>query len=103
MKFDSIQKYFFNCFLLTIPILLWNFVLADKLPEAFQPEVFWSKIPPFIAYGENISRTIMFAGMLLMPLKILTKTQQKGVFLYVLGTLIYFASWLILVFFPNGL
>lgn len=98
-----IQKYFFNCFLLTIPILLWNLGLADKLPKAFQPEIFRDNIPSFIAYGENISRTILFALMFFMPLRISTKTQKQGVILYLGGTFLYFASWLILIYFPNGL
>jgi hypothetical protein len=103
MKSTSFQKYFFNCFLLTIPILAWNLIFANKLPKVFQPEIFWNDIPTFLSYGENISRTIVFIFTALMPLKILTKTQEKGVFLYVLGTLIYFASWLLLIYFPNSL
>lgn len=103
MKSSMIQKYFFNCFLLTIPILLWNLVLASKLPKIFQPEIFWDNIPSFIAYGENISRTILFVFTLFMPLRISTKTQKEGIVLYVVGTSLYFASWLILICFPNSL
>jgi hypothetical protein len=103
MQFTTFQKYFFNCFLLTIPILAWNLIFANKLPKAFQPEIFWNDIPTFLTYGENISRTIVFIFTSLMPLKILTKTQEKGILLYVLGTLIYFASWLLLIYFPDTL
>jgi hypothetical protein len=103
MKFNKFQKYFFNCFLLTIPILAWNLIFANKLPKAFQPEIFWNDIPTFLTYGENISRTIVFIFTALMPLKILTNTQKKGFFVYVFGILIYFASWLLLIYFPNSL
>ena len=54
MEFKNIQKYVFNCFLLTIPILLWDYVFTDRLPEAFQPDFFWKDIPSFIIQIENI-------------------------------------------------
>lgn len=103
MKFKSIQKYFFNCFLLTIPILLWDYIFTDKLPKAFQPEIFWKDIPSFLIYGENISRIIMFVFISLMPLSISTITKKKGFAFYVAGTLVYFVSWLILIYYPNSM
>lgn len=79
MNFKNIKKYVFNCFLLTIPILLWNFIFTDKLPKAFQPAIFWNDIPAFITYGENISRIMMFVFICLMPLKVSTNTQKKRI------------------------
>ena len=76
------MKYLSNCLLLTIPVLLWDYTFADKLPNAFQPEIFWDRIPPFIAYGENISRITLFIFMVLMPLRISTSAQKNGVALY---------------------
>jgi hypothetical protein len=101
MKFQVIKKYFFNCFLLTIPVLLWDYVFTDKLPKAFQPEIFWKDIPSFIIYGENISRLIMFVFISFMPLKIITNRQKNGLILYVAGVLLYFTAWIILIYFPN--
>lgn len=103
MNFKIIRKYLFNCFLLTIPILVWNLILTNKLPKAFQPETFWNNIPSFLTYGENISRTIVFLFTLLMPLSIVKPTQKKGVILYVTGVVLYVASWLILISFPNSI
>jgi hypothetical protein len=104
MKFLILKKYIFNCFLLTIPILLWDYIFTDMLPKAFQPEIFWKDIPYFITYGENISRLIMFVFISFMPLKIIvTNKQKKGLILYVAGTLLYFIAWLILMYFPNNL
>lgn len=102
MKFYSIKKYFFNCFLLTIPILLWDYISTDRLPKAFQPEIFWKDIPSFLTNVENISRIIMFIFISLMPLKISAAIQKKGFVLYVAGTLLYFVSWLFLMYFPNS-
>jgi hypothetical protein len=101
MKFQVIKKYFFNCFLLTIPVLLWDYIFTDKLPKAFQPEIFWKDIPSFVTYAENISRLIMFFFISFMPLKITNDKQKRGFRLYVVGVLLYFAAWVILMYFPN--
>jgi hypothetical protein len=101
MNFQIIKKYFFNCFLLTIPILLWDYIFTDNLPKAFQPEIFWKDIPSSITYGENISRLLMFVFISFMPLKIITNKQKNGLILYVVGVLLYFVAWLILMYFPN--
>jgi hypothetical protein len=102
MKFQVFKKYFFNCFLLTIPVLLWDYIFTDKLPKAFQPEVFWKDIPSFITYGENISRLLMFVFISFMPLKIINDKQKTGLLLYVVGCLFYFTAWIILMHYPNS-
>lgn len=103
MKFEHIQKYFFNCFLLTTPVLLWDYIFTDRLPEVFRPEIFQKDIPPFIVNIENISRVIMFVLISFMPIKNLVNIQRKGLILYAIGILLYFASWLILIYFPNSM
>jgi hypothetical protein len=102
MNLITVKKYSLNCFLLTLPILIWNMLLTNKLPKAFQPEIFRNDMPSFLTYGENVSRIIVFTLTFLMPLRILTNTQKKGLFLYIGGTLLYFASWLILIYFPDS-
>ena len=101
MKFQIVKKYLFNCFLLTIPVLLWDYIFTNKLPKAFQPEIYRKDIPSFIIYGENISRLVMFIFISLMPLKVNTNKQKNGMVLYVIGTLLYFIAWVILMYFPN--
>lgn len=101
MKFREFTKYFLNCFLLTIPILLWDYIFTDKLAKAFQLEIFWKNIPSFITYAENISRLIMFVFISFMPLKIITNKQKNGLLLYVVGVLPYFVVWIILMYLPN--
>ena len=102
MKIDTIKKYLLNCFLLTLPIMIWNIILTDQLPKEFQSDIFWKHIPVFLTYGENISRALVFMLTLLMPLSISTITQKKGLYLYVGGIILYFASWLALIYFPNS-
>lgn len=101
MNLEILKKYFLNCFLLTLPIIIWNIVLAKKLPIAFQPEIFWKDIPVFLTFGENISRVIVFMLTLLMPLCIANTRTKKGLLLYVGGIILYFASWLVLIYFPD--
>ena len=102
MKIKTLKKYLLNCFLLTIPIMIWNIIFTSKLPQYYQPEIFWKDIPAWLKYSENISRILIFILTLLMPLNISTLTQKRGLILYIGGTLIYFASWLVLIYFPNS-
>ena len=102
MNIATIKKYLLNCFLLALPILVWNIFLTNKLPKDFQSEIFKKDIPVFLTYGENISRTAVFMLTLMMPLNILTITQKKGLFIYIGGTILYFASWLALIYFPHS-
>lgn len=101
MNLATIKKYLFNCFLLTLPILVWNIVLTNKLPKDFQPDIFWKEISAFLTYGENISRIAVFMLTLLIPLSVSTITQKRGLFLYVVGTILYFSSWIALIYFPD--
>ncbi len=101
MNIDTIKKYSLNCFLLTLPIMIWNIVLTNKLPKDFQPDIFWKDIPVLLIYAENTSRILVFIFTLLMPLSITTSMQKRGLILYVGGTIIYFVSWLVLIYFPD--
>ncbi len=101
-KLKIARKYLINCFLLTIPILVWNIALADKLPKAFQPEIFWNALPSLLTYGEHISRGLVLGLTWFMPLSLSTSIQKKGVFLYAGGTILYAVSWLLLIYFPGS-
>lgn len=102
MNTVTVKKYLLNCFLLVLPILIWNILFTNRLPKDFQSEIFKKDIPVFLTYGENISRTLVFMLTLLMPLNILTTTQKKGLLLYICGTILYFISWLALMYFPGS-
>ena len=91
-----------NCFWLMVPSILLLFIAADRLPPAFQAEVFWKDIPWFIAWPENLFRTAVFALPAFMPLSIKTTQQRRGLALYLFGTGVYFASWLALIIAPQS-
>lgn len=102
MKTTSFTNYILNCMLLLLPIMVWNVIFASKLPRAYSPEIFWKDIPPLIANGENIFRSVIFILPLLMPLRIETQNQKLGLWLYIIGTAIYFLSWLAQIYFPQS-
>ncbi len=95
-------KYLQNCFLLLVPILLWNVLLTEQLPSAFQPDFFWKDIPSFITIPENVLRILVMASPVFLILSVKTKIQRIGLTLYIAGTILYFASWLVLIYFPGS-
>lgn len=97
-----IKKYFLNCFLLLIPILLWNILLADYLPESYNPEIFWKDIPDIIGYSENILRIIVMALPAIMVLSLKSSSQKLGLALYIIGSILYYLSWIAIISFQES-
>ena len=102
MKTASIMDYLLNCILLLLPIMAWNVIFTSKLPQPYSREFFWRDIPTFIANGENIFRALVFILPILMPLRIETQSQKFGLWIYIIGTAIYFLSWLAQIYFPQS-
>ncbi|KXX66804.1 hypothetical protein AVL50_30185 [Flammeovirga sp. SJP92] len=99
----KMKKYIWNCFLLLIPIFLWNILLVKYLPKGYSPEIFWENIPPLVKYIENISRIIVFALPALMLLSFETRVQRAGIRTYLVGLVFYFMSWGIVILYPESL
>ena len=87
------MQYVWNCFWLVVPILLMNALLMQRLPRAYQSEVFGRGIPRWIGAGENLFRTAVFTLPLLMPLRVATPGQKIGLALYLTGVAVYFLAW----------
>jgi hypothetical protein len=102
LQLTSLKNYLLNCGLLLLPIMAWNIILASKLPRAYSAEVFWKDIPSFLANGENIFRLIIFIIPFFMPIQIETRSQKIGLWLYSIGTALYFLSWLAQIYFPQS-
>jgi hypothetical protein len=98
MKLNKFRYYFANCFLLVLPILVWNIGLQSKLPVIFQQETVWKNSIFLLTIGETISRSTVFALTLLMPLRISTRRQKAGLLMYLGGVVLYFISWLVLIY-----
>ncbi len=86
------------CFWLVVPILALNVVYASRLPEMFQPEVFLTDIPGWIAGPENTLRLLMFILTGFLPMR----TNRAGWALFLAGTALYAASWAVLILAPEA-
>lgn len=102
MKTVGIAFFFKNCFWLMLPSLFLLFLLADKLPFAFQEKVFWHDIPLAVSAPESVLRVAVFALPAFMPLRSYAGGSRVGWGLYLLGTVLYIASWAALILAPES-
>jgi hypothetical protein len=99
---DTFERYALSCGLLLLPAAAWNILLAKRLPPAFQPEGFGCDIPVPLTFAENVLRTAVFVLPFLMPLDIAAPGAGRALLVYTVGMLLYFASWLGLIWFPGS-
>ena len=90
-----------NCLWLLIPLLVWNIVLAPKI--TMQKVISDANSPAWLLTAENITRIIVFAFPLLLPLQFQDDLSKTGLAVYILGTLIYFSSWIPLIWKPSSI
>ncbi|MGB7210690.1 MAG: hypothetical protein WBD27_18685 [Pyrinomonadaceae bacterium] len=100
MTFAVVKRYVLSCGLLLIPASVWNIALTENLPQSFAPTEFWRDIPAPLALAENSLRYAVFVLPFLMPLNLGTPGRRHALLVFVAGTLVYFASWLMLILFP---
>jgi hypothetical protein len=88
-----------NCFWLLLPIFAWNAVFSPRLPQAgFKSD---AGVPKSILVVEQVLRVAVFIGPLFLPLRWGDPLSQAGLILFVQGMLLYFASWLLLIYRPE--
>jgi hypothetical protein len=97
-----LSSYFKNCFILLVPILIWNIAFTGLLPATYQSGEFDKDIPASILWGEHILRLVVFALPAFMPLNIFFKYQKIGLGIYFIGIFLYFLSWRPLILYPEG-
>jgi len=92
MKFEI---YWLNCLWLMVPLLAWNIVSAPMITlEQITSD---AHSPPWLLVTENITRIIVFSFPLILPLRVQNIVSKAGLMIYIIGTLIYFASWISLI------
>lgn len=94
----NIKLAWLNCFLLILPLLAWNIFLGPKITD--QRITSDAHSTKGLLFSENAARILVFALPLLIPLQIKDAWSKAGLGIYILGTLVYFASWLPLIFAP---
>ncbi len=98
----NLRKYLLNCFLLLIPLFLWNIILVGYLPKTYSSDVFWEDIPNWIGYSENVLRIIVFVFPAIMIISLKTRLQKIGFFIYLIGLILYFLSWFLMIVSPES-
>ncbi len=98
---NMIKTIISNGFVLLIPIFIWNAVVTKKLPESFDADIMDAGMPKLILIAENLLRMIVFLSPILFKIDISTKMGSIGFALYIVGLLIYFASWLAVILIPE--
>jgi hypothetical protein len=100
MGAGDLRRYALSCGLLLVPIFVWNAVLTDFLPGAWSTSAFWRDVPPLLANIENASRLVVAALPFLMPLEVNAPIQRRGLIVFGVGVVLYFASWLAVLLAP---
>ena len=102
MSETGLVRYLLSCGVLTVPIVVWNLALTRFLPPALASNEFSRDIPALVTYGENTLRVVVMVLPFLMPLEVATVGQRRGVLLFVVGTIVYFLSWVPLMVVPQS-
>ncbi len=98
----GIKYYLKNCFLLLIPVVIWNILFRPYSPEIFHGDAYWNNIPLFIKWPENILMIFVLILPMFMPLKVKKRSQKTGLILYLAGLSVYLLAWRPLVLYPEG-
>lgn len=86
-----------NCFWLLVPVMAWNLAFWDRLPARYSAEG-----PGWLAYCEHALRVVVTAGAAWLPLEREEPCQRAGVWVYAVGLVVYFSSWLPQLMAPNS-
>ncbi len=97
MKFDI---RLLNCLWLMLPLMVWNIILGPRIMNERITSDLHS--PKWLLIAENVVRIFVFVLPLLLPLQLKDITSKAGLWVYIIGTLIYFASWLPFLFAPQS-
>jgi hypothetical protein len=80
-----------NCFWLIVPLLAWNIVFGSKITqEAITSD---AHSPMWLLGAENVFRIATFFLPILLRMRADDNLGKIGLAVYIIGTLIYFASW----------
>jgi hypothetical protein len=95
-------RYALSCGLLLIPTIAWNMAFTSQLMSPAAMADFSRDIPGPLVFIENALRALVFGLPFAMPLQIATQAERRALWVFVLGTLVYFASWLVLMLWPHS-
>jgi hypothetical protein len=89
-----------NGFWLLVPVFVWNLIFSSKLAHpAFSHD---QNVVRWILIRENILRIAIMITPLFLTMNWDTTRAKAGWIVYVVGILVYFASWIPLMVFPDS-
>ena len=91
-----IQYLFSNCFLLFIPVILFDIAFTKYLPEQYL-----KNIPHIIVPIETTVRMVLIALSTIMKINIQDKKGKSGLEIYIAGLITYFVSYFVLINYAN--
>jgi hypothetical protein len=92
---EFINAYKNNCFWFFIPVIIFNIIFTKYLPEYYLKNV----NHPIVTI-ETIARIITIAFSVIMAIKLDNKIGKTGFYVYIIGVLIYFCSYFIVIKYP---
>jgi hypothetical protein len=96
----KLELTWFNCFWLILPPLIWNILFGAKITQ--EQITSDAHSPAWLLSAENVFRLITFILPLLLRMSLNTQLGKIGLAIYLVGTLIYFASWIPLMVAPQS-
>jgi hypothetical protein len=100
MTFNTMQKIIItktdiikNGIWLTFPPLLFSLSLMTFCPNTLTPDQFNRGIPDVLVNIESIGRVLVFGMPAFFSIGISTKTQKRGLALYLAGVTLYYLSY----------
>jgi hypothetical protein len=90
-----INNYKNNCFWFLIPVIIFNIIFTKYLPEFYLKNV----NHPIVRI-ETIARIITIAFSVIMAIKLDNKIGKAGLIVYIIGVLVYFCSYFIVIKVP---
>jgi hypothetical protein len=82
--------------------LLFGLSFMSLLPDVLTPELFNKGVPDILVIGENIGRILVFAMPAFFSIGVSTKTQKRGLILYLAGVTLYALSYGALIIYPDS-
>lgn len=91
-----------NGFLLMVPVMIWDSLLATSLPPVYGNSAEWGAAYPGLATGESLSRWLVVLLPVLMPITLATRRQRIGFVVWTAGTAAYFTAWIAVIAWPDS-
>jgi hypothetical protein len=96
MNKELIKNYFKSCFLLFIPILIFNLIFTKYLPKHYL-----QNISHIIVTLESIFRIALIILSVFLKMHLKSKIGKIGIFVYIIGLIIYFGSYYLIINYSN--